>query len=242
MTGTSERVIKIFIDFDGTITKQDIGEEFFLHFGNRETAENIIKEWEEGLINSRIVWERLFESLPEISIEQAINYIDTFSTDDYFSDFLVFCKENNFELMVLSDGFDLYIDRVLEKAGTTNLPRRTNKIITKNGRLSPVFPHTDEECIDCANCKRNHILENSADTDYTIYIGDGYSDTCPAQYCDFIFAKSSLLKYCEKNRISYYPYNNLKDVIERLKELNSRKRLKKRHQADLKRKETYKRG
>ena len=58
----------------------------------------------------------------------------------------------------------------------------------------------------CANCKRNHILNSSSDDDITIYIGDGWSDTCAAEHCDFIFAKKSLLKYCEAKWISILPF------------------------------------
>ncbi|MCK5085877.1 MAG: 2-hydroxy-3-keto-5-methylthiopentenyl-1-phosphate phosphatase, partial [Melioribacteraceae bacterium] len=112
----------------------------------------------------------------------------------------------------------------------------------ENNNLIPQFPYTDEECKICANCKRNHILNNSSDDDFTIYIGDGLSDTCPAQFVDFIFAKRSLLKFCEKNRISYFPYNNFYDIKNRLDELMKKKRIKKRHQAELKRREVYIQG
>jgi 2-hydroxy-3-keto-5-methylthiopentenyl-1-phosphate phosphatase len=90
-----------------------------------------------------------------------------------------------------------------------------------------------------ANCKRKHILENSGEEDFTIYIGDGFSDRDPIQYVDFIFAKDNLLKYCEKERITYFPFNDFDDVISRLNELSSKKRLKKRYQAELKRREAF---
>ena len=65
------------------------------------------------------------------------------------------------------------------------------------------------------------------------------SDNDAIQYVDFIFAKNDLLKYCEVNRITYFPFNNFDDVISRLDELSAKKRLKKRHQAELKRREAF---
>jgi 2-hydroxy-3-keto-5-methylthiopentenyl-1-phosphate phosphatase len=133
----------------------------------------------------------------------------------------------------------------LKKENLQHLELYSNKvIIDEENNLTPIFPHTDEECKRCANCKRNHILNNSADdeNEYSVYIGDGWSDVCPAQYCDFIFAKSSLLKYCESNRITYFPYTNFNDVITKLDQLKEKKRLKKRHQAQLKRREVYIQG
>ena len=39
------RNYKVFVDFDGTITKQDVGEQMFLKFGDAEEAQNIIEKW-----------------------------------------------------------------------------------------------------------------------------------------------------------------------------------------------------
>jgi hypothetical protein len=44
------------------------------------------------------------------------------------------------------------------------------------------------------------------------------------------------------NRITYFPYNDFDDVAKKLNELGGKKRLKKRHQALLKRKEVYSQG
>ncbi len=46
----SGRTFKIFVDFDGTITKQDIGESMFLKFGSPVKAQTIIDDW----INKKI--------------------------------------------------------------------------------------------------------------------------------------------------------------------------------------------
>ena len=84
-----------------------------------------------------------------------------------------------------------------------------------------------------------HIIDNSSDDDYTIYIGDGNSDKEAAQYCDLIFAKDGLLKFCEANRISFFPYKDFNDVTETINKLLTKKRLRKSHQAMLKRKLAY---
>jgi 2-hydroxy-3-keto-5-methylthiopentenyl-1-phosphate phosphatase len=146
-------------------------------------------------------------------------------------------------MFILSDGLDYYINRVLEREGLSHLQAYTNKLtFSDDGNLIPEFPHTDEECKQCANCKRNHIINHSSDDEFTVYIGDGYSDACPVQFCDFIFAKKSLLKFCETNRISFSPYKNFYDVKRKLDTLVNKKRLKKRHQAELKRREVYLQG
>jgi len=233
---------KIFIDFDGTITKQDVGEEIFLKFGDSEEAYKIIHRWIDGEITSSEVWILLCNTVENLTVENFNNFIDSFELDDYFSEFVNYCDENGFEITVLSDGLDYYINRIMGNAGFDNLRTYSNKVTIKEGTLLPEFPHGDEECKLCANCKRNSVISHSSDDDITIYIGDGFSDTCPAQYCDYIFAKKSLLKYLEKNRVSYSPFSTLKDVIRGIEKLKDKKRVKKSHQAQLKRRAVYMQG
>ncbi len=238
-----DRVYKVFVDFDGTITQTDVGEHMFLQFGDADKANEIIRRWIDKEITSTESWVLLCDTVKEFNQAKFDEFLSGISIDPFFREFEKYCTENNIDLFVLSDGLDYYINRVLAQNGLSHLKVYSNSLgFDNDNNLVPFFPYTDEECDQCANCKRNHILNNSSDEDYTIYIGDGYSDTCPAQYTDFIFAKNSLLKYCEKERISYYPFNDFGNVLEKLKEMRTKKRLRKRHQAELKRKEVYQRG
>ncbi len=239
----NERQFKIFVDFDGTITKEDIGEEMFLRFGDAQKAKEIVNDWIDYKINAKQSWQMLCNTIKNFNLEEFDKFLMNSSIDESFKNFLNYCRENNYEIRILSDGLDYYIKKILDKEKLSNIEVYSNKLTFDiNGNLIPVFPYTDEECNRCANCKRNHILNFSSDEDFSIYIGDGYSDVCPAQYCDFIFAKRSLLKYCEINRITYFPFSDFNDVINRLEELKLKKRLKKRYQAELKRKEVYLQG
>jgi 2-hydroxy-3-keto-5-methylthiopentenyl-1-phosphate phosphatase len=238
-----EKRFKVFIDFDGTITATDVGEAMFLEFGDADRANQIIKSWMNNEITSKQTWLQLCKTVKNYDEDRFFSFIDKIQVDPTFYDFEKFCESNNIEMFVLSDGLDIYINRILNNSSLSHLKVYSNYLmIDEQNNLIPSFPFPDEECDKCANCKRNHILDNSSDDDFTIYIGDGFSDTCPAQYCDFIFAKRSLLKYCEINRISFFPFNNFVDVMDRLNQLLNKKRLKKRHQADLKRKRVYLQG
>ena len=238
----NNKVFKIFVDFDGTISQEDIGEEMFLEFGDSDEAKRIIERWIKKEITSIDTWTQLCATVKNFDESKFDLFLSRINIDPTFRSFVKFCESNNIEIMILSDGLDYYINKVLKREELTHIKAYCNKLTFVDGNLVPQFPFTDEECKQCANCKRNHIIENSSDDDYTIYIGDGYSDACPVQYCDFIFAKKSLLKYCELNRISYWPYNNFFDVQKHLEILIGKKRLKHRHQAELKRKAVYIQG
>jgi 2-hydroxy-3-keto-5-methylthiopentenyl-1-phosphate phosphatase len=64
------------------------------------------------------------------------------------------------------------------------------------------------------------MLNAAADDDVIVYAGEGYSDRCPVQYADVVFAKDELLKHCEASSIAYYPYASFADVRDRLERLS----------------------
>ncbi len=238
-----ERVYKVFVDFDGTITTVDVGEAMFLEFGDSEKSKEIVGRWMADEITSMQCWQELCETIDEFDRDKFDMFLDKIEIDPSFKRFVEFCEDSKIDIIILSDGLHYYIERILKKEGLERIKYYSNQLLFDGkNKLVPDFPYTDEECSRCANCKRNHIINNSSDDDFTIYIGDGTSDTCPAQFVDFIFAKNSLLKFCEKNRISYFPYKSFAEVRMRVKELTEKRKLKKRHQAELKRREVYLQG
>lgn len=239
----SQRKFKLFVDFDGTITKVDVGESIFLKFGDMDKVSGIIKRIDSGELPGFLGWKELFDTLSVIDENELNRLIDSILIDQSFNNLIDFSKKYDIDLFILSDGFDYYINKILNRENMNGLKYYSNNLsFSEEGLLVPYFPFRDEECKDCANCKRNHIIENSGDDEFTIYVGNGSSDVCPAQYCDFIFAKDTLLKYCEKERVSFSPYKTFDDVIVKLEAIVTKKRLKKRHQAELKRRTVYMQG
>ena len=237
---SNEKVFKIFVDFDGTITRKDVGEELFIEFGEKDFCRNLIYNWNAGKVIPRDGWKSLCESVGTANRIQMLEYLREVEIDTSFKNFKKYSDENGFDMKIISDGFDFYINTILDKENISGVEISSNRLeFAKDGKLIPYFPNSADDCKCSANCKRNFVLNNSSDDDFTVYIGDGVSDRCPVQYCDFIFAKGSLLKFCEINRITYFPYSTFVDVIKKLDELKNKKRLKKRHQAELKRKEVY---
>jgi 2-hydroxy-3-keto-5-methylthiopentenyl-1-phosphate phosphatase len=236
----NKRTIKVFVDFDGTITVEDVGEAIFRKFGEKEKVNKIIEDLLSDRISSRQCWDKLCCSVDSINKNELDSFIDLLEVDSTFILFVKFCTENEIEMVILSDGFDYYIDRVFNKAGLSGLKYYSNKLfVNVDGKLSAEYPHYNADSPASANCKRNHILNHSSEVDYTIYIGDGNSDKDAAQYCDFIFAKHGLARFCSMERISFYPFSNFYDVKNKITELMNKKNLRKRHQAQLKRKSAY---
>ena len=233
------RDFKIFMDFDGTLSQQDVGEEIFNEFGDRQQVNKIIDDLLSDKISSKQSWIDLCKAVSVIKEDELNNFLDTMLIEATFPSFQEYCKEQNFEIYVLSDGFDFYIDRILKNNKINGLVVYSNHLEIIDGKLIPSFPHYDESSFSSANCKRNHILNHSSEDDFTVFIGDGNSDKEVVEYSDFIFAKDDLLKFCERERITFFPFKNFDDIINKLNELKDKKNLKKRNRAVLKRKQAY---
>ena len=235
-----KRTLKVFVDFDGTITLEDVGEAIFKKFGETEKVKRIIEDLLSDKISSRQCWDELCDSVDNINKAELDEFIDLLDVDPTFIPFVKFCSENKIDMVVLSDGFDYYIDRLFNKAGLSGLKYYSNKLfVDDKGILKAEYPYFDVDSPTSANCKKNHIINHSSDDEYTVYIGDGNSDKEAAQFCDFIFAKDGLARFCSMERISFYPFKNFTEVQNKLTELMLKKNLRKRHQAQLKRKSAY---
>jgi 2,3-diketo-5-methylthio-1-phosphopentane phosphatase len=231
---------KIFVDFDGTITKQDVGEMIFRKFSDPEKTNKIIIDYLAKTITAKECWIQLCKTTGVINKKDFDDYILSMEIDQSFHQLEKFCSSYHFELFILSDGFDYYIEKILKKQGLDQIKVYANSLmIDDKNILKPEFPFGDEKSLSSANCKWNHILNHSSEDDYTVFIGDGLSDNETVQYCDFVFAKDNLLRYCEMERITYFPFKTFSDVVQKLEELNTKKRLKKRHKAVIRRKHAY---
>lgn len=237
--------LKVFIDFDGTITKQDVGNAFFSRYVGRERYDAILREYKSERISAQECFRRGVAAIGRVNRVEALRYVRSQEIDPSFKNLLAFCKNKGIEVHVVSDGLDFYINEIFAANGVQNVSVFSNVLeLLPAGtegeydlRLS--FPYADVECQRCACCKRNIMLTRSGDEDIIVYVGEGYSDRCPAQYADIVFAKDVLQTFCQRENISYYLYGSFNDVIERMNALLANRRLHKRPAADMKRRETF---
>ena len=202
----------IYCDFDGTITKEDSVNKFFEKYTGDKWLESE-KLWIDGKISSRENAIIQVGLLKNISQQQLDDYITSIEIDEYFPDFVEFVKLKNIKLTILSDGFDLFIQKVLERYNL-DIPYYANKLNFDNGKFNIEFPFYNENCDKKAGmCKCNKVKEKNF-----CYIGDGISDLCIAKKANILFATKNLHKYCEKNLVKHYYFENFSSIIEKLKE------------------------
>ncbi len=230
----------VFTDFDGTISVKDIGDAMFERFGNLEICTKSFQDYRSGSIDAKECWRKGCETFPPIGREMFREFAMDYPIDENFHGFVDFCDNHAIPVTIVSDGFDAYIDPVLEREQLQRLPRLSNEMrFLDDGTVQPVFPYTDAECVRCANCKRNHIITRSGDDEVIVYIGDGISDRCPVQYADIVFAKDSLVNYCEEQNITFHRFENFSDVLNVFRRMVETSKPKKRRTAELARNKVF---
>ncbi len=238
-------MVRVYCDFDGTVCPEDIGEQLFRAFvGDR--AQEIADALMRGEITAQEWMRRECEAIPAIDESAFEDFLRRFAVDSQFVGIVQFAEERGMAVVVVSDGLDAYVSRLLTRAGLERLPFFANiaRFVSNDGRgrLEVTFPHTDAECGRCGNCKRNHMLTQSADDDIIVYVGDGYSDQCPVRFADVVFARRHLVKYCQMQNITYHPFRNFGDVRLRLQRLMRQGPLKHRREAVMARREVFAQG
>ena len=202
----------ILSDFDGTVSRRDIGYNLFHHFSQGRNAE-LVPLWKSGALSTR---EGLLKeaAMVHASPDEIFRFLDQFELNRGFEDFVRQCRSNGTDLIILSDGLDFYIKYVLERFGLSDLPVISNTGLLENGGLTVTFPYDNQSCDRCGSCKGERIREYRQRHPETaiVFIGDGYADTCGVSEADLVFAKKDLEQYCVLHNIDHVKYDTFIDV------------------------------
>jgi len=200
----------IICDFDGTIACIDVTDAVLGRFAD-PAWENVEKEWLDGTITARQCMERQVRMIN--ATPAALDaFLATVPLTKGFAQFTRFCADSGLEMMVVSDGMDYAVKRVLAGNGYGNIPVIANRLRFqgKSGcRLD--FPYGADGCksgvckCDAARAIGGKIL----------LIGDGRSDICLAKNASFVLARRGkpLHLHCEENAIPHAVYDDFFDVL-----------------------------
>jgi 2,3-diketo-5-methylthio-1-phosphopentane phosphatase len=203
--------IKLFCDFDGTITKHDVVDAFLDAFAAPEWLE-IEALWRNKKIGSRECLERQFRCVPPVSGEEMSGFLDAIEIDPYFLEFARSFSRGR--ITILSDGFDFFIQNVLDRHGLGGMRHFSNRLLWTPGQAPrAAFPHFEPRCeIGSGVCKCKLAEGLSADRGFT-YVGDGQSDFCVSRQAGTVLAKAKLAHFCKDEGIPFVEFHTFKEII-----------------------------
>ena len=130
---------RIFCDFDGTITIEDVGNSIFAKYTNG-IWKNAVEKWKNNEITSKECLE-IECAATKVTQDELKIFVDSHKIDPFFEKFAYYCKNNDIPLILLSDGLDFYIDRILKKYKLEWLDFYSNNLNWENGKMVPFFPY-----------------------------------------------------------------------------------------------------
>jgi 2-hydroxy-3-keto-5-methylthiopentenyl-1-phosphate phosphatase len=212
----------IFLDFDGTITRRDVTDVILESHADESWLE-VERRWRAGEIGSRECL-RAQMSLVRAAREQLDALVDTIEVDEGFASLLETCARRHLHVNIVSDGFDYFIRRILERPrlGLSRLLRGVRVCASHlefgpRGEMRLDFPYFRKPCgHGCATCKPEVLELLNPERAPSVFVGDGLSDRYAASRADLVFAKAALADYCREREIEHINYEKLREVAARL--------------------------
>jgi 2,3-diketo-5-methylthio-1-phosphopentane phosphatase len=180
------------LDFDGTVTKKDIGDEICDRFAP-PSWRDIDAAWIRNELSLPEAQRRMW-ALARARREEAIDYARRVGQErEGLETLLARVTNAGGAVWLASGGFDFYIEALLgdrlRRFQRTFMNRATFVDSDDGGRIEVAFPHGRElACDRCAVCKGAVCTLAQREAARVIFVGDGSSDRCALGRADRVWA------------------------------------------------------
>ena len=212
-TSMQSEKLALLVDFDETAVEENVAELLLERFCQGEW-QALRNRFREGDLSLREYQELAFRQVAASPEEMQSVVAEQAHLRSGFLDLLSFCKSNDYQLAIVSNGLDFYIQGLLRHYSLED----TLSVFAvgtrfEAGDIRYLYPYATPTCSAWGNCKCRILEEFRAVGNKIIYIGDGRSDLCPASRADFVFARSSLLEHCRAQDIPHQAFEDFNSVL-----------------------------
>ncbi len=204
--------IAVLLDYDGTISLRDVGDELMKRFvADQAEVDAMDARYVTGEVGSRELMAWDMDMLPD---DPALLRAHAASVpqDEGLVGLVDLCRDHDIAVEVVSDGLGFYVESNLARLGLGDLPVATNRNLVSGGGAGVSFPYGHPTCHVCGTCKRERVRAHQADGRVVVFVGDGPSDRYAAWHADVTFAKGSLRAWCEAAGVAIEPWHRLDEV------------------------------
>jgi 2,3-diketo-5-methylthio-1-phosphopentane phosphatase len=203
----------IVLDFDGTITADDLLDRIAREFGDPA----VYREVEEGLHAGTVTLQECItrEYAPvTLPLDDVVAWmLERVRIRPGLPELVDFARSQGWNVNVLSSGFEEMIRPVLAAAGVHGVDVFANSIDARPDGWRVQWRH-ESVCAECNEaCKRAGLPVAGE----VVYVGDGISDRCAARAADRVFATRGLARYFDEHGLAYDPFDDFHDIVRALK-------------------------
>ena len=203
------------VDFDGTITEQDVLDEIARTFGDDEVYREVDEALDRNGITLHEVLRREFEPV-RAPLGEVVEWVhEHASIRPGFRELVGLARERGWRLVIVSSGFRQLIEPMLERAGIEGLELVSNEVDPDPAGWRITF-FDESPCEICGEACKRTTVRSVVDGGEVVYVGDGYSDRCAAEDADLIFARRGLAAYLAERGVPFEPFDDFFQIAERL--------------------------
>jgi 2-hydroxy-3-keto-5-methylthiopentenyl-1-phosphate phosphatase len=203
------------VDFDGTITQEDVLDEIARTFGDDEVYREVDEALDRNGITLHEVLRREFEPV-RASLGEVIEWVHAnASIRQGFRELVELARERGWRVVVVSSGFRQLIEPMLERAGIEGLELVSNEVDPDPEGWRITF-FDESRCEICGEACKRTTVRSVVDGGEVVYVGDGYSDRCAAEDADLVFARRGLAAYLTERGVPFEPFEDFFQIAEKL--------------------------
>jgi 2-hydroxy-3-keto-5-methylthiopentenyl-1-phosphate phosphatase len=194
------------IDFDGTITEDDLLDTIARDFGDPAVYQEVEDGLDAGTMPLREVIVREFRPVTA-PIEEVVEWVlEEAKVRRGFAELVREAQAAGWDVHIVSSGFHELIEPVLEREGV-DVELHANRVDARPDGWRVIWRYPDD-CEVCGeSCKRSLLPAGEV-----VYVGDGYSDRCAALAADRVFALSGLARYLDRRGVAFEQFADFLDV------------------------------
>jgi 2-hydroxy-3-keto-5-methylthiopentenyl-1-phosphate phosphatase len=205
----------IVVDFDGTITEEDLLDAVAERFGDSAVYQHADAGLDAGRMSLHDVIRREFEPVRAPLDEVVAWVLENARIRPGFHELVDAAKRNGWRLVILSSGFRELIEPILEREGLGDVELLANEVNADPSGWRVRF-RDEEPCTVCGEpCKRSTVAGLAGD-DEVVYIGDGHSDRCAADDADVVFARRGLASWLGERGRPYESFEDFHSIVRTL--------------------------
>jgi len=208
------------LDFDGTITVNDISYLLLDTFAG-DAWHPYLKDYEAGRIDVGTFNRRSF-GLVTAGREEMTDFVlrsDRLVVRDGFKEFIDYCRERGFPIVITSNGLKFYIEVILAWLGVEGLEVHASENEFSPDGMQVGYRSPDGRLLE-KGFKESHtraLIEAGHDV---LYAGDGSSDIYSARLATWVFAADTLLEKCRAEKLPCYPFKDFRDILATVRTLD----------------------
>jgi 2-hydroxy-3-keto-5-methylthiopentenyl-1-phosphate phosphatase len=211
--------IAVQLDFDGTVTEEDVSFILLDTYVGRKWRE-YHKEYTSGRIPVGTFNKKVFGMVKagRKAMTDLVLTSDRVKIRPGFQDYLEFCGQKDIKNVIVSNGLIFYIEAILEKIGLNNVEiyAARNNFSPRGMKVVYVGPDGTEMEVGFKEAYTDLLAKRGYDV---IYIGNGASDIFSARKASHVFATDELLECCRREKVPCTPFTDFFDIIKGLETL-----------------------